>query len=237
MVGARTLAMALNRLVDAELDARNPRTACRELPAGALSRAQVLALCARRARALSRRGLPARPDRALALADPRGDVRRLPLSQARHLALPPLARSLARAGSGRCVAAVTGGCPGRRGRSAVPSRSGSPASTSSTRCSTWSTTASRACTRGRPASASGASSRRAACFHVGALALLARSGHRSRPRRSVLARFVAVAALLVYEHSLVRPGDLRRLDAAFFTVNGVISIVFLVLRRSTTGRS
>jgi len=38
---------------------------------------------------------------------------------------------------------------------------------------------------------------------------------------------VAVAALLAYEHSLVRPGDLRRLDAAFFTVNGVISIVFL----------
>ena len=37
---------------------------------------------------------------------------------------------------------------------------------------------------------------------------------------------VAVAALLAYEHSLVRPGDLRRLDAAFFTVNGVISIVF-----------
>ena len=37
----------------------------------------------------------------------------------------------------------------------------------------------------------------------------------------------AVAALLAYEHSLVRPGDLRRLDAAFFTVNGVISIVFL----------
>ena len=38
---------------------------------------------------------------------------------------------------------------------------------------------------------------------------------------------MAVAALLAYEHSLVRPGDLRRLDAAFFTVNGVISIVFL----------
>jgi 4-hydroxybenzoate polyprenyltransferase len=37
---------------------------------------------------------------------------------------------------------------------------------------------------------------------------------------------VAVAALLVYEHSLVRPDDLRRLDAAFFTVNGVISVVF-----------
>jgi 4-hydroxybenzoate polyprenyltransferase len=38
---------------------------------------------------------------------------------------------------------------------------------------------------------------------------------------------VAVAVLLAYEHALVRPGDLRRLDAVFFTVNGVISIVFL----------
>lgn len=35
------------------------------------------------------------------------------------------------------------------------------------------------------------------------------------------------AALLLYEHSLVKPGDLSRLDAAFFTMNGVISIVFL----------
>lgn len=38
---------------------------------------------------------------------------------------------------------------------------------------------------------------------------------------------VAVAAaLLTYEHSLVLPGDLSRLDAAFFTMNGVISITF-----------
>ena len=35
-----------------------------------------------------------------------------------------------------------------------------------------------------------------------------------------------VAGLLSYEHSLVRPGDLRRLDAAFFTMNGVISVAF-----------
>jgi 4-hydroxybenzoate polyprenyltransferase len=46
MVGARSLAMALNRLVDAELDARNPRTATRELVTGALSRVSVLAFCA-----------------------------------------------------------------------------------------------------------------------------------------------------------------------------------------------
>jgi 4-hydroxybenzoate polyprenyltransferase len=35
-----------------------------------------------------------------------------------------------------------------------------------------------------------------------------------------------VAALLLYEHMIVSPGDLRRLNAAFFTMNGVISIVF-----------
>src|SRR5439155_23979572 len=46
MVGARTLAMALNRLVDADVDARNPRTAARELPSGALRPAQVLVLSA-----------------------------------------------------------------------------------------------------------------------------------------------------------------------------------------------
>ncbi len=37
---------------------------------------------------------------------------------------------------------------------------------------------------------------------------------------------IAVALLLAYEHSLVRAGDLSRLDAAFFTMNGVISIAF-----------
>jgi len=36
---------------------------------------------------------------------------------------------------------------------------------------------------------------------------------------------LVVAALLLYEHSLVRPGDLSRLDAAFFTMNGIISLL------------
>jgi 4-hydroxybenzoate polyprenyltransferase len=35
-----------------------------------------------------------------------------------------------------------------------------------------------------------------------------------------------VAALLVYEHSLVKPDDLSRVNAAFFTVNGFVSILF-----------
>lgn len=43
MVGARSAAMALNRLIDAELDARNPRTASRELPTGRLRHGEVWA--------------------------------------------------------------------------------------------------------------------------------------------------------------------------------------------------
>ena len=43
MVAARSAAMALNRLIDAGIDARNPRTAGRELPTGRLSRAEVVA--------------------------------------------------------------------------------------------------------------------------------------------------------------------------------------------------
>jgi 4-hydroxybenzoate polyprenyltransferase len=35
---------------------------------------------------------------------------------------------------------------------------------------------------------------------------------------------VVAAGILVYEHQLVRPGDLSRLDAAFFTMNGVMSV-------------
>ena len=46
MAGARSLAMALNRLIDAGIDARNPRTARREIPAGLLSPGQVLAFAA-----------------------------------------------------------------------------------------------------------------------------------------------------------------------------------------------
>ena len=39
---------------------------------------------------------------------------------------------------------------------------------------------------------------------------------------------IAVAALLIYEHALVRPGNLKRLDTAFFLMNGIISVTFFV---------
>ncbi len=69
---------------------------------------------------------------------------------------------------------------------------------------------------------------------AGARLLHARDGRAARRRRARALHVgawywvgvVAVAALLAYEHTLVRPGDLRRLDAAFFTMNGVISVAF-----------
>jgi len=42
------------------------------------------------------------------------------------------------------------------------------------------------------------------------------------------AGIVVVAALLMYEHSLVKPNDLSKINAAFFTVNGYISLLFLL---------
>jgi 4-hydroxybenzoate polyprenyltransferase len=43
-----------------------------------------------------------------------------------------------------------------------------------------------------------------------------------------VAGVVAVAGLLAWEHRLVRAGDLSRIDAAFFTMNGYVSVIFLV---------
>ena len=42
------------------------------------------------------------------------------------------------------------------------------------------------------------------------------------------AGYLLIAALVVYEHTLVSPDDLRRMDAAFFTLNGIISVVFFI---------
>jgi 4-hydroxybenzoate polyprenyltransferase len=50
-----------------------------------------------------------------------------------------------------------------------------------------------------------------ASFHLGALSLTG---------------VAAVMALLIYEHALVKPNDLSRVDAAFFTVNGYVSLLF-----------
>ena len=43
-----------------------------------------------------------------------------------------------------------------------------------------------------------------------------------------LAGVAAIAALLIYEHGLVKPTDLSRVNAAFFTMNGWVSVLFFV---------
>jgi 4-hydroxybenzoate polyprenyltransferase len=227
MVGARTLAMSLNRLIDAEVDSRNPRTASRELPAGALSRTQVLALCAV----------------ALALfliavfqLDP--VVRWLwPVPVLLFVVYPYLKRvswlchlwlgasiGLAPVGA---WAAVTGEFPWEAwalGGAVMLWVAGFDLFYSlfdlehdrEQGLHSWAT---RFGERGVFAGAR--------LLHVGAVALLALAGAGLAVGAAYWLGVAAVALLLGYEHSLVRPGDLRRLNAAFFTVNGVISIVFL----------
>jgi 4-hydroxybenzoate polyprenyltransferase len=63
-------------------------------------------------------------------------------------------------------------------------------------------------------------------LHLGTIALLAAAGVGLGGDLAYWAGVAAVALLLGYEHSLIRPGDLRRLDAAFFTINGIVSLVF-----------
>ena len=86
MFGARSFAMAANRLVDAAIDARNPRTAGRELPAGRLARAAGRRLRAGVAARVRGGRLAAGADHALARAAGDRPDGHLPLSQALHAA-------------------------------------------------------------------------------------------------------------------------------------------------------
>jgi 4-hydroxybenzoate polyprenyltransferase len=64
-------------------------------------------------------------------------------------------------------------------------------------------------------------------LHVAAVVLLAALYTRVPLHPIYLAGVAGVAALLVYEHSLVSADDLSRVDAAFFAVNGWISVGYL----------
>jgi 4-hydroxybenzoate polyprenyltransferase len=67
----------------------------------------------------------------------------------------------------------------------------------------------------------------ARAMHLAMLGLLLAFGWLFQFRALGWLGIAAVGLLLTYEHSLVSPRDLRRLNAAFFTMNGVIAIVFL----------
>jgi 4-hydroxybenzoate polyprenyltransferase len=228
MVGARSLAMGLNRLIDAGLDARNPRTARRELPSGLLSPAQVAVFC------------------VLSLAVFLVAVFQLdplvhwlwPIPVAGFVVYPYLKRwtwlchlwlgavdGLAPVGA---WAAITGTIPweaGALGGAVALWVAGfdlfySLLDLEIDRAQGLQSIAVRFGERG--------AFQAARAFHLGTVALLVTAGLGLDVGILYWLGVAAVAGLLAYEHSLVRPGDLRRLDAAFFTMNGVISVAFFL---------
>jgi 4-hydroxybenzoate polyprenyltransferase len=226
MVGARSLAMGLNRLVDAEIDARNPRTAGRELPSGRLSRAQVVAFCAASLAIFLI---------AVFQLDPL--VRWLwPIPVAGFVLYPYLKRrtwlthfwlgavdGLAPVGA---WVAITGGLPWEAwtlGAAVACWIAGFDIFYSlldlevdrRERLHSWAT---RFGVRGAFAGAR--------ALHVATVALLVLAGLGLPVGAFYWLGVTVVAVLLAYEHTLIHPGDLRRLDLAFFTMNGIISVAF-----------
>jgi 4-hydroxybenzoate polyprenyltransferase len=228
MVGARSLAMALNRLIDAGIDARNPRTAGRELPSGQLSIAQVVVFSG--------------TSLALFLAavwELNPLVRWLwPIPVLGFVVYPYLKRftwlchlwlgavdGLAPVGA---WVAITGRLPWqawilgvavalwvagfdlfyalfdeevdrREGLHSVVTRFDVEGAFLGARIA-----------------------------HAATVACLVAAGLGLDVGVLYWLGVAVVALLLAYEHSLVRPTDLRRLDTAFFTMNGVISVAFAV---------
>jgi 4-hydroxybenzoate polyprenyltransferase len=68
----------------------------------------------------------------------------------------------------------------------------------------------------------------ARAMHLGMVVLLFWFAHLFGLGRIALCGMGLVAVLLAYEHSIISPRDLRRMNAAFFTLNGVISVVFFL---------
>ena len=68
-----------------------------------------------------------------------------------------------------------------------------------------------------------------ALLHIGTLALLVWVARMEGLGWIAMGGVVVVAVLLAYEHALVKPNDLSRVNAAFFTVNGFISILFFLI--------
>jgi 4-hydroxybenzoate polyprenyltransferase len=226
MVGARSLAMALNRLIDARIDAANPRTAGRELPSGALTRAAVVAFC-----------LLSLAVYAVSVWQLDPLVRWLsPIPVVAFVVYPYLKRftwlchlwlgavdGLAPVGA---WAAIKGELPWQAwalGAAVAAWVSGFDLFYAlfdvdvdrEQGLHSWVTRF------GEEGAFAGAR-----ILHLATIVLLAAAGIGLDVGVLYWVGVLIVASLLLYEHTLVRPGDLRRLDAAFFTMNGVISVAF-----------
>lgn len=228
MVGARTCAMATNRVVDRWIDARNPRTAGRHLPRGLLG-AGALRLLAGGGGALM--------VAAAAMLNPL------------CLALAPLALVFVVGYSytkrftwaSHWILGFTDGIAAAGGWIAVRGQFDPPAFVLWFALTVWIAGFDLlyACQDVEVDRAEGLHSVPAR-FGVPAALALARVNHALTAAALALLGWMtglgmlywlgwlAVGGLLVYEHSLVRSGDLSRLDVAFFNVNGYIAVIVLV---------
>ncbi len=228
MIAARSAAMAFNRWADADIDLANPRTATRAIPAGLLSRrftagftivsAAIFILGASR---LNRLTLVLSPV-ALAVVFFYSYAKRFTrwshLVLGLALGIAPSAAWIAVRGSldprilvltGAVLFWVAGfdvlyACQDYRhdlrvGLNSIPQSFGLDAAF-------W----------------------MARVMHLAMLALLVALVLLFHLGWITVVGVVAVAAMLLYEHTLVSPRDLTRLNAAFFTMNGIISFVFFV---------
>lgn len=229
MVCARNAAMGFNRLVDRRLDAANPRTAGRELPAGALSPMAVglftvllLAGFVLAASALNRLCLMLSP---LAILIILGYSFTKRFTWGSHLFLG-LALAIAPVGGWVAIAGSFAVTPwllavavllwvagfdiiyscqdAAHDRSAglhsIPGRFGIPKALIFARV-----------------------------FHFLALGVLAAVGVTAGLHWVYYAGLTLIAGLFLWEHRLVRADDMSRVDIAFFNMNGIISVLYLVV--------
>jgi 4-hydroxybenzoate polyprenyltransferase len=228
MVGARSAAMAFNRLVDASIDGRNPRTRMRHLPAGLLTRAFAWAFVAAAimvfftaAWALNPLCLHLAP-LALGIVLFYSFTKRFTsfshLVLGFSLGIAPAAAWIAVRGSLDprilwLTAAVTLWTAGFDIIYA---------------CQDYDFD----CTESLyslPRALGIAGALRVAQFlHVLMVACLTALAVSLDLGALAIAGIAAVAAVLVYEHHLVKPNDLSRVNAAFFTMNGYVSVVFFL---------
>jgi 4-hydroxybenzoate polyprenyltransferase len=225
MVAARSAAMAFNRLADARLDRENPRTAMRALPAGTLSNGFVggfvvvsVAVFVAGAAMLNRLTLELAPV-ALAVVLLYSYMKRVTrwshLVLGLALGIAPSAAWIAVRGSldwrivvltGAVLLWVGGfdvlyACQDfehdrKVGLKSVPQAFGLTTAF-------WI----------------------ARSMHVGMLLMLCWLIVLFGLGKVAMLGVAVVAILLLYEHSIISPRDLRRMNAAFFTLNGVISVV------------
>lgn len=228
MVGARSAAMAFNRIVDRDYDARNPRTRGRAVPAGRLSVSFVwaftlvsAALFLLAAAMLNRLTLMLAP---VALASVLLYSYTKRFTSLSHIVL------------GWCLSiAPTGAWIAVRGHldSPVPLLL-------SLVVLLWTAGfdvlyACQDCDFDREAGLRSIPARLGVArallvsrlLHAGAFAALVALYFVASPGTLALGGVAATGALLIYQHSLVRADDLSRLDAAFFTTNAFVSVILL----------